>query len=356
MANYTQRPPEAQRKGKRKKLPVRALMATFPIRGDSVAEIIRKLVFIGALVAFVITGGTLLGDVTNELVQVYVKNPQIQANKNQGTINMSEEEIEEIKQQEPNIGNDYMALYAENNDLVGWINIGGENNIIDYPVTQTGDNDYYLTHNFYKENAATGTVFADYRNRIKGGDVQNFIVLYGHNTQYSTMFSKVTRYYYDKESGTNLGFYLANPTITFDTIYENATYKVFACALFNTEEQYGEIYNYLRRGAEFTDKDEFNQYILDIMDRSCIFTDVDITYGDDILVLSTCYFPFGMEYENVRCALFARKVREGESPEVDTSKATVNYNRLLFQQEIDRGMGTAWTTRTWDTSYLLSLD
>ncbi len=61
-----------------------------------------------------------------------------------------------------------------------------------------------------------------------------------------------------------------------------------------------------------------------------------------------------MDYENVRCVIFARKVREGESPEVDTSKAYRNHSWIAWQQAIDRGLVGAYGNRAWDTSKLLS--
>ena len=54
---------------------------------------------------------------------------------------------------------------------------------------------------------------------------------------------------------------------------------------------------------------------------------MDVKYGDQLLALSTC----DTEVENsnstpFRMALIARKVRPGESEEVDVSKASINKN------------------------------
>ena len=88
------------------------------------------------------------------------------------------------------------------------------------------------------------------------------------------------------------------------------------------------------------------------MDRSVLWTDVDLTYGDEILTLSTCYYPFGKKVDT-RCAVFARKVRDGESAEVDVSKAQINKNSLKFTYQANVE-GGEWKGRTWDTSKLLS--
>ena len=360
MVNYTTRPPLARSKGKQKSGFVRFLMSVFPVKGDEITEIIRKIVFIGAVVAFVITGGTLLNDVFGEMRQKYIVSDWIQKDYASGNLNLSAEEIEQISIQKPYIREELMGLYSKNNDLVGWINIGGEERIIDDPVVQSDNNDTYLTTDFYGEPSKSGTIYADYRTQFASdGSAPNFMVLYGHNTFSSVAFSKVTRYYFDTTNtgsvDSHLSFYLNHPTITFDTLAEEGTYKVFAVCLFNTEEQYGEVYNYLRRSAPFANEDDFNSYILDIMDRSSLFTDVDLTYGDEIICLSTCYFPWDMTYENVRCAVFARKLRSGESPEVNTSAAEVNWYWMGWQQSVEKGLSSAYAQRMWDhNKYLLS--
>ena len=360
MVNYTVRPPMARCKGKQKTGFVRFLMSIFPVKGDEITEIMRKIVFIGAVIAFIITGSSLLNDIFGQMRQIYVVDNNIQQEKSSGKLNLSHEEIKQIESEKPYIREDLMGLYSRNSDLVGWINIGGNEQIIDYAVVQAGDNDKYLTTDFYGGYSSSGTIYVDYRAQFApDGSAPNFMVLYGHNTYTSDKFSKVTRYYYDKDnlgggSDLTLSFYQKYPTINFDTLAKEGIYKVFAVCLFNTEEQYGDVYNYLRRSRAFDSAEDFNSYILDIMDRSAILTDVDLTYGDEIICLSTCYFPFGMEFDNVRCAVFARKVRDGESPDVNTSVATRNWAWKGWQQAVDRGLA-GYGSRVWDyEKYLLS--
>lgn len=362
MVDYTVRPPLARSKGKQQSAFKRLLISIIPYKGDGMAEAVRKTVFIAASLTLVITGGALIKDVSGEIIQKYVIDTKIQDIKNQaggGSLNLQPEEIKEIIDEKPYIREEMMSLYDVNNDLIGWINVGGENNIIDLPVVQTYDNDKYLNTDFYGGSSKSGTIFADYRNDFTGGKPSNFTVLYGHNTYASTAFSKLGRYYYDRdnpdpEADKSISFYQNNPTITFDTLAAKGTYKVFAVCLFNTDEQYGEVYNYLHYGAPFKDKDEFNSYILDIMDRSCLLTDVDLTYGDEILCLSTCAFPIRNDLHNSRYGIFARRVREGESPEVDVSKASRTYYWKGFTQLEEAGIATSSPQRTWDTSKLLS--
>ena len=57
---------------------------------------------------------------------------------------------------------DFNELLSKNKDSVGWIQVNGTN--INYPIVQTSDNDYYLTHAFDKSWNSAGWVFMDYRN------------------------------------------------------------------------------------------------------------------------------------------------------------------------------------------------
>ena len=85
ISNYTVRPPEERSKGKEKDLFTRLLISTVPYKGDDFSEIVRKVVFIGAVIAFAITGGILIKDVSGEIVQKYVVTPQLQEIKEQAS-------------------------------------------------------------------------------------------------------------------------------------------------------------------------------------------------------------------------------------------------------------------------------
>ncbi len=361
----TEKSSEKEEKPARKKenIFVKIRNAIFPCKGDSVTESVRKIVFDIAVVALVITGGSLIMDVvdrgieTGKDIQLAEKYEDLRNEDEEvieGQLNLSDEEKEAIRQEQPDILPSFMELYNQNSDIVGWITVGeGDNKIVNHPVMQSADNDYYLTHSFDRKETKGGAIFADYRNQFGAGKLSGNTVLYGHNIWDGTMFAKLTRYYDATIGGYNdkLGFYKENPTLIFDTLYERAEWKVFACVLFNTDEKNGEVYPYTQI-HDFDNEASFNSFILDIMDRSVLWTDVDLTYGDEILTLSTCYYPYG-ENIDTRCVVFARKVRDGESPEVDVSKAQVNQNPLLFTYQY-QVLGGSWPGRTWDTSKLLS--
>ena len=79
--------------------------------------------------------------------------------------------------QTPDILPEYETLYNKNKRLIGWIKI--DDTIIDYPVMQTVNNEYYLNHNFNQEEDKNGCIFMDYQcDAVNGCDN---IILYGHS-------------------------------------------------------------------------------------------------------------------------------------------------------------------------------
>ena len=85
----------------------------------------------------------------------------------------------------------YQALYTQNSDLAGWIQIDGTN--INYPVMQSKQNpDFYLKHNFEKANSPHGCPYVQ-----ASCDLQtpsDNILVYGHNMKDGTMFSDLLQY------------------------------------------------------------------------------------------------------------------------------------------------------------------
>lgn len=243
---------------------------------------------------------------------------------------------------------DFNALSEINPDIRAWIKITGT--LINNPVVVGKDNSYYVDHDFNGNESVSGTVFSTYLNKWDGTDDNT--VLFGHNMHTGEFFAYINHYVPYDASSEPIAFYKVHPTVMMATPDGGcATYKIFAGMIANTKPEYGEVFNYVNK-TKFTDVDDFNNFIIDVMDRSWFFTDVDLTYGDELLTMSTCWWPLGREIET-RWVLFARKVREGESEYVDTSKAYRNYQAKLFDYYYDI-IGGSWTGSVWDKSKLLS--
>lgn len=176
----------------------------------------------------------------------------------------------------PDILPEYEKIYNKNKKLIGWIKI--DDTIIDYPVMQTVNNEYYLDHNFNQEEDRNGCIFMDYQCDILRGC--DNIILYGHHMKSGKMFGSLNKY--SKES-----YYQEHPTILFDTIYEKGEYQVmyvFRSKVYSEEDVTFKYYQFINAASE----KEFNSYIHEMSALSLYDTGVTASYGDQLLTLSTC--------------------------------------------------------------------
>ena len=190
----------------------------------------------------------------------------------------------------------FRDLYDANNDLVGWIDIAGGG--LSQPVLQTNDNDYYLTHDFYREENQNGSIYMDWRNSVFPLDYDT--VIYGHNTRLG-MFTILENY-------RKLSYLEEHPTIDFDTLYDDGEYVIFSVFLAATREEHGEIFNYINRMGLETDEEK-GAYLQELRDHSLFDTDIDVQPSDQLLTLSTCTYDFS----DARLGIVARRLRPGES-------------------------------------------
>ncbi len=346
-------------------------IAAFPQTDDEPGEKVRKVVLIVAIFVFVVTLGFLgwqlwsmgsdkntnsdianIGGVGNDDLVNVDPNYDPFNTSTRATTEAESEEINVTPLENTPIYPNWTDLKSTNADTRAWIKITGTS--VNNVVVQSSDNDYYLKHDFFKNDSISGTVFSSYKNRWDGTD--DNIILYGHNMISGEFFAHVTHYVPNGSSREPLAFYKVHPTVMLATPDGGcATYKIFAGVLANTQSEYGEVFDYVDR-TRFSGKDDFNSFVTGVMERSWFFTDVDLTYGDQLLTLSTCLWPLGRSVET-RWVLFARKVRPGESESVDVTVAKVNQNPRLFTLFYQRMYGaSSWNgICEWDKRKLLSL-
>ena len=182
----------------------------------------------------------------------------------------------------------YGALYEQNNDFVGWIQIDGTN--INYPVMQTPDNpDYYLKHSFEKTWSDYGVPYLDEACVI---GQSNNLVIYGHHMSNGSMFC-------DLELYSDPAFCMEHPVIRFDTLSSFGEYEVIAVFRYNTNQ---ETFRYDREVN--MDETRFSWFMEQVHARELFSTGKDASFGDQLLTLSTCEYT----YKNGRLVVVARKV------------------------------------------------
>ena len=180
-----------------------------------------------------------------------------------------------------------LALREEfgNDDIIGYISIEDTN--IKYPVVQTTDNDFYISHSVDKKANAGGAVFMDRANAPALTDVNT--VIYGHNMRNRSMFHDL-RYY------TGSDFFHDHQIIRYTTLYEETTWEVFA--FYPTRIDF----NYIQ--TSFASADDVAAFIKAISLRSVVETSVEVSSDDAILTLSTCT----NTADNMRYALHAKLI------------------------------------------------
>lgn len=208
----------------------------------------------------------------------------------------------------------FAGLYEINPEVAGWITIPDTN--VNLPVVQTDNNDFYLKHNFAKEPDQNGVPFVDFRNRLKPEEFSTNTLVYGHNMTNGNIFRDLV-YYKDVE------YYKAHPIVRFDTVYEESQWKIISCFEANTETRFGEVFQYFNF-VNTTKPDRIQKYIDDVTSMSYFLTDVDVNIDDQFLTLQTC----ANDAVETKICVVARKLREGESAEVNVENATENTNRV----------------------------
>lgn len=193
----------------------------------------------------------------------------------------------------------YTALYAINQDLVGWITAG---DLVDGPVVQK-DNSYYLHRDLYGKYSTHGTILLDEANTDYENDP--YLVLYGHQFSDKTMFSGLREY-------RDIEYYKKYPLAEFGMLYEETPRQYAIFAVLDVSATTNER-NYLRIRCfeEWKDPAYRESFLADIQDRSYYSTPIDVNGEDKILCMITCsYFD-----TNGRLLVYARALREGETPE-----------------------------------------
>ena len=169
-------------------------------------------------------------------------------------------------------------LQSQNSEFIAWLKIPGTS--VNYPVVQTSDTAFYLTHNFKRQKAKAGTLFslpsADYRTPGKN------IVIYGHHLSHrpNAMFSPLLNY---KQAG----YGRKHSKVLLDSIFRSNTYRVFAVVSWDIDG------DWMPLQTSFGSTEEFAAFVQEAQRRSLYDTGVSVPENAEILTLITCDRSFG---------------------------------------------------------------
>ncbi len=322
-ASVKPEPPVKKKKKKKKKKAVAArLRALLPEKEDSLPERLRKMVFLGSIVAIIVCGYIVsdyyfdlwrASKINDEVMTIYDTYPV--------TKDEPEEPVEEGDEKIYTLLDGAKKLLDINKDVVGVISI--PDTPVNNPVMQADDNEKYLDVKINGTESRSGEIFLDFRNhfdevvdgKLAFPNSENLII-YGHNMKNDEMFG--TLKYYER----NYDYYEAHPLIYLNSNYETYTYKIFAYFIVDAEDETEtkfDCWNYLN----FNSEEEFYDYVNEAKRRTLRLTNVDVKYGDPLLTLSTCNTILG---DRGRLIVMARLVRDGEDPLEGTTGSVENNN------------------------------
>ena len=157
-----------------------------------------------------------------------------------------------------------------NPDIYGYISIDGTN--IRYPMVQSDDNDFYLTHSYTGKALKSGAIFVDYRNSRTISRNRNTVV-YGHNMENGAMFHSMTKFL-DRDFFMNTDIVI----YAFDGIY---TFEMFSIYETYATDDYFRVF--------FSGDDDFVSFCEREEGRSMYHRD-GVKFGPDsvIVTFSTC--------------------------------------------------------------------
>ncbi|MGI6687282.1 MAG: class B sortase [Christensenellales bacterium] len=186
----------------------------------------------------------------------------------------------------------FRALRRENRDIIGWLTIG---KMLDEAVVQR-DSEYYMTHDARGDKNVNGALFLDAAITLQTRP--HTLMIYGHNMKSGAMFGCLRNY-------DSISFYRNSPFLSFDSLYEQGRYVIFAAGTVSTEESRGHYLDFYALGS---DNVRERQRAIDALIATSVHTcPIDVRPEDQLLVLVTC-----VERDDERRVVAARRIRDGE--------------------------------------------
>ncbi len=187
-------------------------------------------------------------------------------------------------------------IYELNHDLVGWINI--PDTVIDYPVVQVKDSDFYLSHDFYGEENVNGQIILD---TLCDPYTPSYnLVISGHHMKNGSMFGDLPKY-------ASKSYWASHRFLEFDSLMTRKKYVVFA-AFYSAD--YDEDEEGFRYNADIQYRLDADLWLEEVRQNQLYDTEIDVAFGDEFITLTTCN---RARRRDGRFVVVCRKIREGET-------------------------------------------
>ena len=182
----------------------------------------------------------------------------------------------------------WKELASQNSDIKGWLY--SKDTMINYPVVQGKDNDYYLYRMFNGEYNGKGSLFIDYQ--VKEPFKQFNTLIYGHRMKDGSMFKSLIQY------RDNENYYEQHKVMQLYTPDQDYNVEIIGAATIPADSPMYEF-------DEFTDEEKIH-YIDWIKEHNEIKKQEDVPVGvdDRLIMMSTCDYVF----EDARLVVWGKLV------------------------------------------------
>ena len=192
-----------------------------------------------------------------------------------------------------NVLAEYRKLYLMNRDMVGFVRIPGT--LIEYPLMQHKDNDYYNHHNFYRELNRKGCLSIDKTTDLNQTGVN--IIVNSNALKEQSLLEEMNQY---KDEA----FYKKHKTIYVDTLFEQREYTVIS--VFLTKEHKPDYSGFhCHRDYQHDLKKMFAYFIQNMKKLSLYETDLEAREDGEYITFS-CYDDYT---QKGRLAIVAMRVK-----------------------------------------------
>lgn len=186
-----------------------------------------------------------------------------------------------------------MKYHNTSPNCKGWIYL--KNSAIDYPVMQSEDNEFYVTHDWTGKESGSGAIMLDYECTI--GKTNN-VLMYGHNMGDGSMFHAIKSY---KDND----WWKEHQYIEVADLE-----KVYIYQVFSVDVLYGlwdaEFTYWLEPNKSLATEQDYNYYVDYVMKKQYTSIGIDApTYPTKIISLQTCN---SGNDDGMRCLAFAKLV------------------------------------------------
>lgn len=180
---------------------------------------------------------------------------------------------------------DFNALLVRNPETVGWLYC--PDTAINYPVTQTDDNMFYLHKDIDGNYSSYGTLFVECLCQKNFKSLNS--IIYGHHMNDGNMFAKLVNY-------AKQDYYNQHPVFYLNTPDMNYRVELFSGYITDMDSDTYSI--------DFTSAEENQAWLDKIISQSTFESSVAVKPGDKILTLSTCTY----EYDNARFVVHGKMI------------------------------------------------